>query len=46
MKSLIPEGEIYRNYAELAAALSRDRSQTVHNPKLFKMWINRIEAAR
>jgi hypothetical protein len=45
MKSLIPESEIYRNYAELAAALSRDRSQTVHNPKLFRMWVRRIEIA-
>ncbi|MFZ5433155.1 MAG: NapC/NirT family cytochrome c [Calditrichota bacterium] len=45
MKNLSSESQPYRDYAELAAALRRDRSRTVHNPELFIQWMKRIEVA-
>jgi hypothetical protein len=42
MQLLTSESKTYRHYAELAAALHHDRSQTVHNPELFKRWESRI----
>ncbi|MBU1984649.1 cytochrome c family protein, partial [bacterium] len=45
MRDLNPESQLYKNYADLAAALGRDRSQAVHNPELFRTWMKRIEAA-
>jgi hypothetical protein len=32
-----------KNYQELAAALRRDGSRSVHNPLLFREWGKRIE---
>jgi len=42
MRALNPSGERYKQFAELADALKRDRSQTVHHPELFRDWIKRI----
>jgi nitrate/TMAO reductase-like tetraheme cytochrome c subunit len=42
MKSYDPASEMYHDLAELASALGRDRSHTVHNPTLFRVWMSRI----
>jgi hypothetical protein len=42
MRALNPASERHKQFAELADALKRDRSQTVHHPELFRDWIKRI----
>jgi nitrate/TMAO reductase-like tetraheme cytochrome c subunit len=45
MKSLSAGNAKYQDYQQLAAAIRRDRSRTVHNSVLFTDWMKRIEVA-
>ena len=45
MKPLSPTSDLHREYERLSLALRRDGSRSVHNPRLFNEWKNRIEVA-